>query len=154
MCACLTGQLGTAGQRSILDIQKEEAERTRAQREVAEKAAAAAGLPAPSPASGGWAKIAGGGAGTGGNSESVPPRACQKPIEAFRSPSPHALRIAKQKDLCSFCCTYQWARARSCLLLQCACNPVRHAAVLAPQTAQTPWSPPQGTREALAPRHA
>ena len=62
------GQLGNAGQRSILDIQKEEAERTRAQREAAEKAAAAAGLPAPSPAAGGWAKIAGGGAITGGTS--------------------------------------------------------------------------------------
>ncbi len=64
------GQLGNAGQRSILDIQKEEAERTRAQREAAEKSAAAAGLPMPSPAPGGWAKIAGGGAGTGGNSMS------------------------------------------------------------------------------------
>ena len=64
------GQLGGAGQRSILDIQKEEAERTRAQRESVEKAAAAAGLPAPSPAAGGWAKIAGGNASTGGNSTS------------------------------------------------------------------------------------
>ena len=63
-------QLGNAGQRSILDIQKEEAERTRAQRESAEKAAAAAGLPAPSPAAGGWAKIAGGNANAGGNSMS------------------------------------------------------------------------------------
>ena len=72
VCACLTGRLGTAGQRSILDIQKEEAERTRAQRESAEKAAAAAGLPAPSPASGGWAKIAGGSANAGGNSMSSP----------------------------------------------------------------------------------
>lgn len=68
----LTGQLGNAGQRSILDIQKEEAERTRAQREAAEKAAAAAGLPAPSPAAGGWAKIAGGGASTGSSRVSPP----------------------------------------------------------------------------------
>ena len=49
----------------MLDIPKEEAERTRAHREAAEQAAAAAGLPVSSPSAGGWAKIAGGGTASG-----------------------------------------------------------------------------------------
>ena len=49
----------------MLDIQKEEAERTRSHREAAEQAAAAAGLPVSSPSAGGWAKIAGGGTASG-----------------------------------------------------------------------------------------